>query len=57
MTRAERLGLELGSPMKGCSSPAPLAPEVAHSIAISLKRIADAMERFDSTTAHWSTRS
>lgn len=44
MTRAERLGLESGSIMIGRSEGASvLDVEMAHSIAISLKRIADAL--------------
>lgn len=46
MTRAERLGLEphaLGTSLD--SGQDPFATEVQHSIAISLKRIADSLER------------
>lgn len=45
MTRAERLGLEPGSTNPNWHDTAqPHEPEIEHSIAISLKRIADSFE-------------
>jgi hypothetical protein len=44
-SRAERLGLEPGSVLQGAiSGHEPRDAEITHSIAISLKRIADALD-------------
>lgn len=48
MTRAERLGLEPSSEDQNARDPWPSNNECAHSIAISLKRLADAFERAES---------
>lgn len=43
MTRSDRLGLEPGSLGNESDADEPFSEEIAHSIAISLKRIADAL--------------